>query len=343
MANNVIFKLLNFRENCNNLKVSGVDTGDLSDGISVISDGDDSETDNQSNAHSPPIQSIADTPHISDEGTVTKFENISMLRLEKDESSLLEPSVKWISSNILIISFFIGFVTIAFANYLRLNATDQSNEHNSLLAQRVQTLELENEALKIIVNRLILKQENHDNWHQNEAYMTQKSPNQKEPPTEQTIYNTKKFAKKVWTGDGDGEEPIYLAPKESKNKNQFNDHAADDSEKSAGKNYHDATVQEKFVRKSKTEDWAKRVNVESEKIYDNMEKNVRNEFKRHKESEEKNTSQESGQTYNKNKERKQKESDKNWYLKRGNERQKERNADKKQRSKTYPKEKIIYQ
>lgn len=214
-----------FREHHDNhLKISGTENAsDISDGISVISDEDSGSDEIGHHFEADQQKSLLNTNR-QNQNTVTEYDNVLMRpqSLDKDEGMLLcHHNLKWISSNILMLSFIIGFATIAMANYLRLNAVDQStsNEHNTLLAQRVQKLELENEALKIIIKRLSQKQDNYDN-EQAPLFPSPKIPPTNEKPlSNDNTFNKKKYSKQVWTGDSD--EPIFIAPKDDKYNDKY--------------------------------------------------------------------------------------------------------------------------
>lgn len=108
-----------------------------------------------------------------------------------------KPSQKFTSTNVVLIGGIVAFVSMIIANFVCMEGIEMltpiaHNDNTTLLAQRVDLLELENEALRILVDKLM---RDSDKQHQSQL-------------KESLDRKTKKI--KVWTGDGNSVEKAYI-------------------------------------------------------------------------------------------------------------------------------------
>lgn len=217
LVKKILFSFAIFRDNFLSVTNHGID-GDISDGISVISD-----CESINDRHSPmPIASrqrnIDDTVE-RERNEASSIEDINSYTLVErsmdNELQVLSSSNNdshsprhcvWNPSNILMFGLIVGAATILSSYCWRVNVTnDTIMPEMSVLAQRIQDLESENLALKIEVNRLVaLHHAGHDHTRSHEKVVEKRSVKQK----------------KVWTGADD--VPIHI-PKEPVKENYCND------------------------------------------------------------------------------------------------------------------------
>lgn len=183
---------------------NGID-GDISDGISVISD-----CDSISDRHSPmPIKNESRRLCIDDEdeasrsntSQVEEIENYTLVERSTENevevhSTSRETQRKyvWNPSNIILFGLIVGAAAILSSQCWKINLWNETlMPEVSLLAQRIQDLEIENLALKVEVNRLVeLHHAGHDHFHSTGRVDEQRPVKQK----------------KVWTGAD--ETPIHI-------------------------------------------------------------------------------------------------------------------------------------
>lgn len=189
--------------------------GDISDGISVISD-----CDSISDRHSPmPIKMTSQRPSVDDETEKSKtsgVEDISSYTLVErstdnevqvvNSNDYSHRQCVWNPSNIILFGLIVGAAAILSSQCWKINSShDTIMPEMSLLAQRIQDLESENLALKIEVNRLVeLHHAGHDHRRSHEQVVEKRSLKQK----------------KVWTGADDS--PVHI-PKEPAKQNYCKD------------------------------------------------------------------------------------------------------------------------
>lgn len=190
--------------------------GDLSDGISVISD-----CESINDRHSPmPIKMTSqkvdsdDTETEKNESsgvedinsyTLVERSNENVVEIIRADNDFYRNHV-WNPSNIIVFGLIVGAAAILSSQCWKINLSHQSIvPEMSLLAQRIQDLEIENLALKIEVNRLVeLHHAGHDHSHPHEKVVEKRPVKQK----------------KVWTGAD--ETPIHI-PKEPIKENYCSD------------------------------------------------------------------------------------------------------------------------
>ncbi|XP_037040701.1 uncharacterized protein LOC119077600 [Bradysia coprophila] len=186
--------------------------GDLSDGISVISD-----CDSINDRHSPMPPKMA-TPELridyaddeetrSDVSGIAAVQSYSLVERSTDnEVQVLDSStdsdqqsVWWNPSNILLFGLIIGVAAILSSQCWKVNLSHGNVIPDmSLLTQRIQDLERENVALKVEVNRLV---ELHHAGHEHS------------PTHENNVAETRPVKqKKVWTGADDAAIHIPKEP-----------------------------------------------------------------------------------------------------------------------------------
>lgn len=201
--------------------------GDISDGISVISD-----CDSINDRHSPmPIKMISQRRSVDDETEKTSgVEDISSYTLVERSTNNEVQVVSsndyshrqcvWNPSNIILFGLIVGAAAILSSQCWKINSShDTIMPEMSLLAQRIQDLESENLALKIEVNRLVeLHHAGHDHRRSHEQVVEKRSMKQK----------------KVWTGADDSTVHI---PKEPVKENYCKDEYLDSDDLFANYNF----------------------------------------------------------------------------------------------------------
>lgn len=115
------------------------------------------------------------------------------------------PSQKFTSTNLIFIGGIIAFLSMIIVNFVCMEnietlAPISHNDNTSLLAQRVDLLELENEALRILVDKLM------------------RNSDQEQSQFKESL-NRKAKKIKVWTGDGNSVEKAYIEKYKKKHYN----------------------------------------------------------------------------------------------------------------------------
>lgn len=200
----------------------GID-GDISDGISVISD-----CDSISDRHSPmPIKNrslklCVDDMDETNSSQTSRVESVDSYTLaERSTENEVHDSQRhyvWNPSNIILFGLIIGAAAILSSQCWKINLThDSLMPEMSLLAQRIHDLESENLALKIEVNRLVeLHHAGHDHSHLNDRVNAKNNEKLNEKINEKRLVKQKK----VWTGAD--EMPINI-PKHQVKEHYCND------------------------------------------------------------------------------------------------------------------------
>ncbi len=244
----------------------GVD-GDISDGISVISD-----CDSINDRHSPmPIKMTSatttlhadDYPDETDRNKTTNIEDIqNYLLVERSTENQVQAfrsdvdsprNHLWNPSNIILFGLIIGAAAILSSQCWKINSShDSIIPEMSLLAQRIQDLESENFALKVEVNRLVeLHHAGHDEHFHSYEKATEKPQKIKQ--------------KKVWTGADDG--PIHI-PKVPIKENYCNDEYLNSDDLFASYNY----------KKCESNDNSKKQRTDTDKSEDGSDDDVRRQM-----------------------------------------------------------------
>lgn len=205
----------------------GID-GDISDGISVISD-----CDSINGRHSPMppqklsykscLDEIDHSPAATDTTKISLTSRVEDVNQSTNSHTLVERSgengmemfnsnddvqrhTSWNPTNILLFGLIVGTAAILSSRCWGINSSYESMmPEMSALSQRIQDLERENLALKVEVSRLVdLHHAGHDHSHRNEK------ADETRPVK----------VKKVWTGD---DESVIRIPKYPAKENHCND------------------------------------------------------------------------------------------------------------------------
>lgn len=210
-----------FRDNFLSVTNHGADGGDISDGISVISD-----CESIFDRHSPMPVKMASHKQSEDYQETDKnqpsgiedIRNYSLVERSTDtEVQVLSRDTDtsrhyhiWNPTNIILFGLIIGAAAVLSSQCWKINSSHESIlPEMSKLVKRIQVLETENSALKLEVSRLV------------QMYHTSHGDRAGHDHTRETVTEKRSIKqKKVWTGADDG--PVHI-PKEPFRENYCTD------------------------------------------------------------------------------------------------------------------------